>query len=161
MWFCVAGEVVKSAVQEKFFLDCLTLKMKALQPFKTSGTTQTTIHHLMPEDFTLKQWNTFLFLNKQITLLCICGLTQQNKKHNTHNSLKHNSCYMYNDPAFKTVHFSHWVYSHVSTIFRINNDYFSKTVLIDLSLLRRCTVFQWWKNWIFEDCIDEFQTSNY
>jgi hypothetical protein len=141
MWFCVAGEVVKSTEQGKFFLECLTLKMKALQPFKTPGTTQNTTHHHMPEDLTLKYWNTYLFLNKQTTLLCICGLTQENKKHNTHISLKHNSCYMYNDLAFKTVHFSHWVYSHVSTIFRINNDYFPKTVLIDLALSWRCTVF--------------------
>jgi hypothetical protein len=122
MWFCVAGEVVNSTVQEKFFFNCLTRKMKALQPFKTSGTTQTTTHHHIPEDLTLKHWNTFLFLNKQTT--------QQNKKHNTHNYLKHTSCYMYNDSAFKNVHFSHWVYSHVSTIFKINNDYFSKVVFL-------------------------------
>jgi len=94
MWFCVAGEVVNSAVQEKFFFDCLALKMKALQPFETLWTTQTTTHHHIPEDFTLKQWHTFLFLNKQTTLLCICGLTLQNKKHNTHNSLNHTAIYI-------------------------------------------------------------------
>lgn len=141
MWCCAAGEEVSSAVQEKFFFDCLTLKMKALQPFKTLRTTQTTTHHNVPEDFSLKHWNTFLFLNKQTTLLCICGLTQQNKKHNTHNSLKHTSCHMHNTSAFKSVHFSHWGYSHVCTIFRINNDCFSKIVLIDLTLLWRCSIF--------------------
>ena len=113
IWCCVTVQVVHIAVQEKVLFDCLTLKMKMLQSFEKSETTPTTTHHQIPEDLTLKHWNIFLFLYKQTTLLCVCGLTQQNKKHNTHNSLKHTSCCMYNDSAFQTVHFSHWVYSHV------------------------------------------------
>jgi hypothetical protein len=160
MRFCVAREVVNSAVQEKFFFDCLALKMKALQPFETLWTTQTKTHHHIPEDMTLKQWNTFLFSNKQKTRLCICGLTLQNKKHNTHNSLNHTAIHIMIQ-HLKLCTFQHWVYSYVSTIIRINNDYFSKTVLIDLSLSWRYTVFQWQRNWIFEECIDKFQTSKY
>lgn len=69
-------------------------KLRHYSLFKSSGTTQTTTYHNIPEDFSLKHWNTFLFLNKQTTLLCICGLTQQNKKHNTYNSLKYTSCHI-------------------------------------------------------------------
>jgi hypothetical protein len=48
------GSSSSTAVQEEFFFHCLTLKMKALQAFKTSGTTQPMAQYHTPENLMLK-----------------------------------------------------------------------------------------------------------
>ena len=62
MWYCVTGWAVPDILKDSgalyfsvkqsaknFFLDCLTLKMEASQPFATVGTTHPTTQYHIPE----------------------------------------------------------------------------------------------------------------
>jgi hypothetical protein len=52
-----AGLIVpRRTVIQLFFIGCLTLKMKTLQSFETSGITCPVILHPSPEDVNLQQW---------------------------------------------------------------------------------------------------------